>query len=145
MLDLHQSTGRYIMRIASGLSNCLDSFVEGSVMTRQEARVLQFIATAQTPICQRDIEAEYGCNAATISELIKSMEAKGLIIRETDPSDHRRKLLYTNPEIEPMVREMREKMIRMERELVEGIEQEKIDLFIELAKRMSRNIPPKGK
>ena len=127
------------------MSKRLDSFVEGSAMTSQEARVLQFIATAQTPICQRDLELEYGCNAATISEMIKSMETKGLIIREADPSDRRRKRLYINPEIEPKVREMRNNMIRMEQDLKEGIGEERIELFLEIAKKMSENIPPKGK
>ena len=144
MNDLLQSSSRYILKISSGLIRQLDSFVEGSSMTPQEARALQFIAVSEKAIYQKDLETEYGCTAATISELIGNMEKKGLIRRETDPDDHRRKRLSVNPAIGLKVRDMVKKMAEMEKKLTEGIDEEKIRIFLEVAKQMSENIPPSG-
>jgi len=144
MPDLFESPGRYIMRISSGILHCLDSFVEGTSMTPAEARVLQFIAAANAPLCQKDIEAEYGLSAATVSELIQGMENKGLIRRETDPEDRRRKRLMIDDAILGQVRAMREKMIRMEAELIRGIEPEEQALLMRMLRRMTGNMPPKG-
>ena len=144
MYNLLESASRYILRISSGLTRQLDSFVEGSSMTPQEARVLQFIAVSEKAIYQKDLETEYGCTAATISELIGNMEKKGLIRRETDPDDHRRKRLFANPAIGQKVRAMVIKMAEMEKKLTEGIDEENIRIFLGVAKQMSENIPPSG-
>ena len=143
MRSLPESPGRFIMRISNGLRGHLDAFVEGTSMTTAEARALQFIAAAE-PVHQRDIEEEYGCTAATVSELMANMESKGLIRRETDPRDRRKKCVTINDAIRPQVNAMLEKMIEMEQKLVEGIDDDEVAVFLEVAKRMSKNIPPKA-
>jgi len=145
LLDLFQSPGRYIMRIASGLVHKLDSFVENTGITPVEARVLQFIAAADSPLYQKDIEAEYGYTAATVSELIKGMEAKGLIVREVDAEDRRRRRLTIAPGITQQVSHMREQMIQMESGLVRGIDGESLEVFMRVARKMSENMPPRSK
>lgn len=132
------------MRVSSGILRCLDSFVESTQMTPVEARIVQFIAASTEPLYQKDIEAEYGYTAATVSEVIKNMEAKGLVQRRVDPTDRRRKQLTIPDEIAPMVHDMRDKMMRMEAELVDGIDPEKLDVFMDVILQMTRNIPPKA-
>ena len=144
MADLLQSPGRYIMRVSSGILHSLDSFVDGTSMTPVEARILQFIAASSEPLNQKDIEAEYGYTAATVSEIIKNMEAKGLVRRDTDPSDRRKRRLSVPAGISTQVDDMRGKMIAMEAELIGKIEPEKIDVFMEVIRQMTANIPPRG-
>lgn len=145
MFDLSQNPGRYIMRVASGILHQLDSFVANTSMTPMEARALQFIAMADRPLYQKDIEAEYGYSPATVSELVKGMEAKGLIRRAVDPEDRRRRCLTIAPGIAPQVEEMRKKMIRMEEDLVAGIDGDKLEIFMEAVRKMSENIPPRSR
>lgn len=145
MFDLFQSPGRYIMRVSSGILHQLDSFVANTSITPMEARVLQFIAAAQGPLYQKDIEAEYGYTAATVSELIKGMEGKGLILRQVDPEDRRKRRLTIAPEIAPQVGEIREKMIQMEKDLVAGLDDEELGIFMKVIRRMSRNMPPRSR
>ena len=144
MFELVQSPGRYIMRVSSGLLHCLDSFVEGTSMTPGEARILQFIAASTEPLNQRDIETEYGYSAATVSEMIKNMEAKGLVQRDTDPHDRRKKRLTVPVGIAAQVNDMRGKMVAMEADLIRDISPEKLDVFMEVIRQMSANIPPRG-
>ena len=145
MFDLYPSPGRYIMRVSSGILHQLDSFVADTSMTSVEARVLQFIAAAERPLYQKDIEAEYGYTPATVSELVKGMEAKGLIQRRVDPEDRRRRCLTIAPDIAPQVEIMREKMIQMERDLVLDIDEDKLRIFMEVVRKMSENMPPRSR
>ena len=74
LFHLSKSPGHYILRVASGIFHQLDSFVTDTSMTPMEARALQFIAAVDgSPLYQKDIEAEYGYTAATVSELIKGI------------------------------------------------------------------------
>lgn len=144
MTDLSQSSSRYIMRVSSGILRRLDAFVEGTAMTPVEARILQFIAASAKPLNQKDIEAEYGYTAATVSEVIKNMEAKGLIRRDTDPDDRRKRRLTASADMASQVIEMRDRIAAMQADLTRGIDPEKLDVFMEVIRQMTKNIPPKG-
>ena len=144
MRDLFESPGRYIMRVSNGIKHQLDSFVADTSMTNAEARVLQFIAAARSPVYQKDIETEYGYTAATVSELMQGMEQKGLVQRQTDPADRRRKCLTIPEAIRPQVEAMRGRMVRMEAALIEGLSEDEIEIFMKVIRRMSTNIPPKA-
>jgi len=144
MTDLSQSSSRYIMRVSSGILRRLDAFVEGTAMTPVEARILQFIAASAKPLNQKDIEAEYGYTAATVSEVIKNMEAKGLIRRDTDPDDRRKRRLTASADMASQVIEMRDRIAAMEADLTRGIDPEKLDVFMEVIHQMTKNISPRG-
>lgn len=144
MTDLSQSCSRYIMRVSSGILRRLDAFVEGTAMTPVEARILQFIAASAKPLNQKDIEAEYGYTAATVSEVIKNMESKGLIQRDTDPDDRRKRRLTASADMATQVIEMRDRIAAMEADLTRGIDPEKLDVFMEVIRQMTKNIPPRG-
>jgi DNA-binding MarR family transcriptional regulator len=132
------------MRVSSGILRRLDAFVEGTAMTPVEARILQFIAASAKPLNQKDIEAEYGYTAATVSEVIKNMEAKGLIRRDTDPDDRRKRRLTASADMASQVIEMRDRIAAMEADLTRGIDPEKLDVFMEVIHQMTKNISPRG-
>ena len=142
MRNLHDSCGRYVMKLAGSLRRRLDSFVADTPMTPMEARVLQFVASAHSAVYQKDLEQEYGCSAATISELVHGMEQKGLLQRETDPEDRRRKRLAIPEPMRARADAMLVRMVEMEDVLVAGIAPEELDVFLEVIRRMVDRFPP---
>ena len=142
MRNLHDCPSRYIMRCASGIRHRLDASVEDIALTTSEARALQFIAASERPLHQRDLEQEYELSPATVSELMQGMEAKGLIRRDTDPDDRRRKRLTIPGAIRPRVDAMLAQMDAMEAQLTRDIPPEKLEIFMEVIARMSQNLPP---
>ena len=142
MPDLHDCPSRYIMKCASGIRHRLDASVEDIALTTNEARALQFIAASEGTVRQRDLEQEYGLSAATISELMQNMEAKGLIRRETDPEDRRRKRLIIPEAMRSRADAMLDQMADMEAQLARNIDPAKLQVFMEVIEQMSRNLPP---
>lgn len=137
MRDLHNGTTRCIMKLASMVRATLDSFVDGSAFTPMEARALLFIATAQEGLCQKDIEQEYGLSRATVSELMHSMEQKGMIIRRRDTMDRRRNLIFISEAYRPMADDMIERMNAVEDKLAMDIPGEDVAVFLRVIQKMA--------
>lgn len=142
MRDLHNGATRCIMKLASVVRTTLDSFVDGSVVTPMEARALLFVATAKEDICQKDIEREYGLSRATVSELMQSMEQKGMIVRRRSALDRRRNCIAVCEAFRPMVTAMIEEMNGVEDALAADIPEEDVEVFLRVIRTMAENARP---
>jgi DNA-binding MarR family transcriptional regulator len=72
---------------------------------------------------------------ATSGSVIGRLEAKGLVKREADPRDKRRKLLWTTPEGEQVALEMKRAVSRAQQRIVSPLDaQERDQLAVLLAK-----------
>ena len=141
MREIGEAAGRYISRLAGYLRKNLDSFAARQGITPAEGRTLQYIAAQKRDLCQKDIEDEYGMRPASASQLLQGMESAGLIRRETDPQDRRRKRLVITPEREESAAQMLADIEWMEERLIEGIEPEKLEVM----DKMLENVPREGR
>jgi DNA-binding MarR family transcriptional regulator len=57
------------------------------------ARVKALLQVAAGPLCQRDLIAALGSDAAYITLILDELERRGLVERAPDPGDRRRKLV----------------------------------------------------
>ena len=144
MREIGEAAGRYISRLAGYLRKNLDSFAARQGITPAEGRTLQYIAAQKRDLYQKDIEEEYGLRPASASQLLQGMENAGLIRRETDPQDRRRKRLVITPEREESAAQMLSDIEQMEERLIEGIEPEKLEIFFEVMDKMLENVPREG-
>ena len=145
MRDIGEAAGRYINRLAGYIRKNLDDFAAKQGITPAEGRTLQYIAAQKRDLCQKDIEEEYGLRPASASQLLQGMESAGLIRRETDPQDRRRKRLVITPQREESAAQMLADIERMEERLIEGIEPEKLEVFFEVMDKMLENVPREGR
>jgi len=137
---LFEASGRYIQKVSGKLHRMLLKTVRGSELTPAEAATLQFIAAADHPLCQRDIEKEYGMRPASATQMLQSMEAKGAIRRAVDPDDHRRKVIIISDEWAEQTKEMYKDMVLIEEQLVKGLTDEEISRFREIMIKMLNNL-----
>ncbi|MFT4108528.1 MarR family winged helix-turn-helix transcriptional regulator [Propionicimonas sp.] len=96
--------GRIAMRSRQNMATAMDQ-VELEGLTPHQARILGWIeANEERGVIQRDIADVMGSRAASVSSLLQVLERDGWIERRTDPSDSRRKSLYTTPKGRARVR-----------------------------------------
>ena len=141
MKDISNAPGRDISRLGGFIRKQLDEIASRNGMTQAQGRTLQYIAGQRGPVYQKDIEEEYGLRPATASQMLQAMEDEGLILREVDENDRRKKKIIVAPGRREAAERMTEQIGEMEDMLIEGIEEEKLAVFYEVMDRMYRNIP----
>ena len=141
MKDISNAPGRYISKLGGYIRHRLDAISAESGITPAQGRTLQYIAGQNRPVYQRDIEEEYGLRAATASQMLQGMEDAGLIRREMDEHDRRKKRIVIPEEKRGVCETMIAQIAEMETQMIEGIEPEKLAVFIEVTERMIANFP----
>ena len=91
-------------------------------------------------IFQKDIEAEFKICRSTVTNILKLMEKKGYIKRESVPYDARlKKLVLTQKALNQRER-IREAIRNMEALLAKGLTQQELDDFHRIMDKMKHNV-----
>lgn len=106
-------------------------------MTVEEFILLSMIGARTDQILQ-NISLATGKNKSVVMRMVDSLERKGLVRRSVNPEDRRENFLAITPEGESVVSQYHEIEKRLSSELLEGIPQEKIETFFEVADLVSR-------
>ena len=94
-------------------------------------------------IFQRDIEETFNITRSSVTGIVKLMEAKGYLTRQSVPGDARlKKLSLTSKGLEHHERAM-DAIELVESTAVQGFTQEEIDLFRSLCTRIRTNLSEK--
>lgn len=91
-------------------------------------------------IYQKDIETQFGINRSTVTNIVKLMEKKGLICRESVPHDGRlKRLVLTEKGI--WTQKMNWEAVQAaERQIVFGISEQEMEQFFQLIEKMRKNL-----
>lgn len=93
----------------------------------------------QKEIYQRDLEAEFNTRRSTASEMLKTLEKKGYIQRETDPVDSRLKRIKTTDKAKKLYAVTRSNMEKLQEQLMDGISEKEMKQFFETMQKISNN------
>lgn len=112
--------------------------------TLTQARILEYILEHKNKsIYQKDLEGMLNIRRATVSEVLKTMEKKGLITREQNPNDARSKRIILL-ELEPEKQELIKTNIKnMEKVLLKNISSDELKAFSLTIEKMQKNISKK--
>ena len=91
-------------------------------------------------VFQRDLEQNFGITRSTVSKVLKLLEKKELIKRESVSHDARLKKLVLTEKSRELGREMRREAEEMDKRLRSGFSPEEIELMCSFIKRMQNNI-----
>ena len=138
-----------IIRITGQLSNMvrrlLNQTFSDFLYSGAETGCISFIVgeTNENPgknIFQKDIEKEFNFRSPTASEILKKLEEKGLIKRESLENDARKKKLIPTQEAYKYYTQIKQMQTEMEQKIILGISQTEIDAFKNTSRKMIENM-----
>ena len=93
-----------------------------------------------TPVFQRDIEREFSITRSTVTNILKLMEKKGYIKRESVPYDARLKKLVLTDTGRELHEKTKDMIDMLEEQTVEGISKEDLDTFYRVIDQVKNNV-----
>ncbi len=110
-------------------------------ITNSNGWIIEFLAENQDKdIFQRDLEKRFSVRRSTISATIKLMEKKGLIMRKSVDYDARLKKLVLTDKALDIHKCMIETFKQNEKKLIRGISENELDIFLDVLKKIQKNI-----
>ena len=126
--------------LSSMLTRQLDIMCSERKLSGVEGRTLHFILTSDRDIFQKDIEFDSHLKPSTVSEMLKRMEQKGMIKRESVPYDARLKKIVATKKVSKLKEEVISDMEMLDERLTEGITDDEIKVFDEICKKFIGNL-----
>ena len=135
-------TGKVINKISNRLRRRSVAPHEKLGMSGAKGNILNYILVdgRKRPVYQKDIEKEFGLRPSTATEALKNLEAKGLICRISEKQDGRLKRIELTSKAEEIRHLITSEIAESENLLLKGITEEERRIFIEIGKKMLKNL-----
>ena len=135
-------TGKVINKISNRLRRRSVALQEKLGMSGAQGNILNHILVdgRKRAVCQKDIEKEFGLRPSTATEALKNLEAKGLICRISEKQDGRLKRIELTSKAEEIRHLITSEIAESENLLLKGITEEERRIFIEIGKKMLKNL-----
>ena len=135
-------TGKVINKISNRLRRRSVALQEKLGMSGAQGNILNYILVdgRKRPVYQKDIEKEFGLRPSTATEALKNLEAKGLICRISEKQDARLKRIELTSKAEEIRHLITSEIAESENLLLKGITEEERRIFIEIGKKMLKNL-----
>ena len=96
-------------------------------------------------ICQKDIEREFSISRSTVTNILKLMEKKGYICRETVEHDSRLKRLVLLEKGMGLYETMQQMTEQINSDTTKGISDEELDIFFQVIRKIKKNLKQEGR
>ena len=123
-----------------GYARLMDPLCKKWELTRNELDVLLFLANNPDYDRAVDIVNNRGLSKSHVSLSVSSLEEQGFLRREEDPSDRRTVHLKLEEKAKPVTEAGQMAQRRFFSYLHQGVSQEQIDLMVDFAEKVNRNI-----
>ncbi|MDO4471234.1 MAG: MarR family winged helix-turn-helix transcriptional regulator [Bacillota bacterium] len=140
MISLTKSAARYVSKLSNKLRRKLDMLSSRKEFSGSQGRTLHFLLAQTEDVFQKDIEEEYSIRPSTATELLKQMEANGLIRREPVAYDNRLKKIVLTDKALMYKQQVVEDLTSLEKTLTKGISEEDMEVFFEVIEKMMDNL-----
>ena len=98
------------------------------------------VKSSHQSVYQKDIEAEFGLRSSTVTEMLNSLEEKGLIKRVMDEQDGRKKKIIFMDKAFAIKDALRKEINETESLLLKGISDDELKAFTATARKMLNNL-----
>ena len=140
MISLTKSAARYVSKLSNKLRRKLDMLSSRKEFSGSQGRTLHFLLAQTEDVFQKDIEEEYSIRPSTATELLKQMEANGLIRREPVAYDNRLKKIVLTDKALVYKQQVVEDLTSLEKTLTKGISEKNMEVFFEVIEKMMDNL-----
>ncbi len=139
---MEKDCGMWIHVLSHKLKKRMNANVQSLGITGVQSRIMHYILVKCPDglIFQRDVERIFDMSRSTATGILQLMEKNGLILRESVASDARLKSLIPTEKAAQLDAQIGESLRQTERLLTQGLTNEQLALFREIAARMSANL-----
>lgn len=133
--------GYYLKVISKTLETSLQNELAKNDLTYQQLNILIYLRkNIDINVNQKMIEEYFELSSATVSGILKRLEAKKLIIKKTSTEDHRDKYITLSDEGKKVEKEFFNHMKRNDEYVLKGFTKEEENQLIEYLSRIKKNI-----
>ena len=143
---MEKDCGAQINLLSRMLKRRLNVTLQGLGITAIQSRVMFYIMDhcPAGPVFQRDVEQAFSLSRSTATDILQQLEEKGLLRRESVPSDARLKNLVPTPRAAELDAEVRACLRQSEAVLTRGLSDGQVQLFKETLATMAANLEQAG-
>ena len=110
-----------------------------NLVTMMQGKIMKYLfMNKNKKIYNKDIEEYLRLRRSTVSGILKTMEKNGLIMR-LDNDSRRKQIVLTDASIEKG-KEIKDKMIKFEKEIRKNITEEELNIFFIVTEKIKNNI-----
>ncbi len=114
----------------------------GGVMSQESAQQIMRVLSRAEGCSQLELVQKTHLKAPTVSVALKKMEEEALILRRQDEMDLRISRVFLTEKGWEYIRSIRERLGRLDAELMQGFDEEETELLLHFLARMRDNILP---
>lgn len=110
-------------------------------LTGLQYGVIHFISDngEEKSVYQRDIEAEFNIRRSTASQMLRSLEGLGAIVRETELRDARLKKICLTEKGKKLADAAKSNVEKIQKRLMRGIDEKELEQFLTTLDKIYRN------
>ena len=139
---MDKECGAQVNMLSRMLKRRLNNTLQGLGITAIQSRVMFYIMDHCTagPVYQRDIEQVFSLSRSTATGILQQLEKKGVLRRESVPSDARLKSLVPTARAAELDAQVRAGLRQTEALLTRGLSDGQVQLFKETLAAMAANL-----
>lgn len=110
--------------------------------------IIGFIAelsAQKKPVFQKDVEREFNLRSSTVSKVLRLMEQKGFIERQSVSGDARLRQIVLTEQSKKIAQELLIDRKQLEKTITNGIEEQELCVFFDVLDKINRNLMEEDK
>ncbi|MGM0640957.1 MAG: MarR family winged helix-turn-helix transcriptional regulator [Thermotogota bacterium] len=132
--------GRKISCVFRNSHNFFDQVFEEFHIGRGQMHYFMYIVNHGNGMSQEEITQALEIDKATTTRALRKLEKNEYIIRKSDEKDKRKKRVFLTEKGEQIKDELKKTAEIWEKKLLEGIPEEKVEVFLEVLEKMKDNM-----
>lgn len=141
---MQRKIGIDIHRLDNRIRRCVQRTAtqhEMEAVSGTNGRIIRFLSEhTDRDIYQKDLESEFGITRSTASRVLRLMEQKGLVERQSVPHDARLKKVMLTERSRRLVREMCQTGTTLDARLLRGFSPDEVQTLYGFLDRMFQNL-----
>lgn len=135
-IDIHRLDNRIRRYVQRSITQYEMEAVSGT-----NGRIVRFLSEhADRDVYQKDLESEFGITRSTASRVLRLMEQKGLVERQSVPHDARLKKLLLTERSRKLVQQMCQTGTTVDTRLLSGFSPQEVQTLYGFLDRMFQNL-----
>ena len=123
------------------LKYCFSTFHAGTGLSPSQSRALHyFLGIPEEEIFQKDLESQMNIKPSSASAIIRQLEERGFIRRETLERDSRLKKITLTKKALALKGQVENDIEAIEKKLLKGVKKDDLDAFCRITQKMIENL-----